>query len=141
MTTPPRLPADAAEHPLVEPELRGYTRWPGMLLMLSPFVISPLVALINQEVAYVVVPWACYRGVAGWVRVVPAVALIVLLALALVSFRDWRRVGGGTAADQATVADRVRFVALAGLGVTGISALAVSWQWIATWMVLPCLRS
>jgi len=142
MTVPPRIPAvDASPADESASELRGYTRWPGILLMLAPFVVSPLVALVNEEVAYVVVPWACYRDAAGWVRVVPLVSLVVLIALALVSFGDWRRVGGGTAANDATVADRIRFVALAGLGVTGISALAVVWQWVATWMVHPCLRS
>jgi len=141
MTTPPRVPVDADEHPLVEPELRGYTRWPGMLVMLAPLVVSPLVALINEEVAYVVVPWACYHETAGWVRVVPAVSLIVLIVLALVSLRDWRRVGGGTTAERATIADRVRWVALAGLGVTGISTLAVGSFRVATWMVFPCARS
>lgn len=109
--------------------------------MLAPFVLSPVVALVNEEVAYAVVPWACYRGAAAWVRVVPLVSLLVLIALALLSLRDWRRVGRGTATDDATIADRTRFVALAGLGITGISMLAVVWQWIATWMVQPCLRA
>lgn len=109
--------------------------------MLAPFVVSPLVALTNEEVSYFVVPWACYRDAAGWLRVVPIASLFVLVILGLVSLRDWRRTGGGTAAEEATVADRTRFVALAGLGVTGICALAVLWQLIATFVVHPCLRS
>ena len=140
MTTPPRHPVDAARDEPA-PEHRVYTRWPGVFLMIAPFVLSPLVALVSEEVAYVVVPWGCYRDAAGWVRVVPAIFLVVLIVLALVSFRDWRRVGGGTAADEATIADRTRFVALAGLGVTAISALMVVFQWVATWLVFPCSRS
>lgn len=140
MTLPPRPPAvDPRDEPL--PELRGYTRWPGIFAMVAPFVVSPLIALANEEVAYVVVPWACYRDAAGWLRLVPLVSLVGLVALALLSARDWRRTGGGTATDAATIAERTRFVALAGLGVTGISALAVLWQWLATWMVHPCSPS
>lgn len=140
MTTPPRPPLiDARED--APAELRAYTRWPGIFVMIAPFVVSPIVALVNEGVAYVVVPWACYRDAAGWLRVVPVVSLIVLAVLASISLRDWRRTGGGTETAEATVADRTRFVALAGLGVTGISALAVLWQFIATWVVHPCLRS
>ena len=140
MTVPPRTPPiDARDE--TPHELRSYTRWPGIFLMLAPFVVSPLVALVNEEVAYVVVPWACYRDAAGWLSVVPIVSLLLLAGLALVAFRDWRRAGGGTAAEQDTVADRTRFVALAGLGVTGISMLAVAWQLLAMWMVHPCSRA
>lgn len=142
MTVPPRVPAaERPPHDVPPPELRTYTRWPGIFAMIAPFVVSPLVALTNEEVSYVVVPWACYRDAAAWLRVVPILSLVVLAVLALLSLRDWRRTGGGTETSDATVADRTRFVALAGLGITGISGLAVLWQFIATWVVHPCLRS
>ena len=143
MTTPSPRPFDSRDTARDDAprELRAYTRWRGILAMLAPFVVSPIVALANQGIAYVSVPWACYRDAAGWLRVVPAASLVVLIGLALLSWRDWRRVGGGMHTDDATVADRTRFVALAGLGVTGLSALAVLWQFIAMWVVHPCLRS
>lgn len=120
---------------------RTYMRWPGILMLAAGIVIAPLVALINEEVAYVVVPWACHRGAPLLIRIVPAISLVVVVVLGLVSLRDWRRAGRGTHTDDATLADRTRFIALAGIGLSGLSALMILWSWIATWMLSPCARS
>lgn len=59
----------------------------------------------------------------------------------MVAYRDWRATGGGVDDDQASVASRTRFLAIAGMGIGVLSSLLVIAQWAAIVVFAPCMRA
>lgn len=101
---------------------------------------GPLAALTQLQVNYALVRWACDRGIEWSLHVVALVALLVTLAAALLSWRNWWRAGGGFEDGGAGVLPRSRFMALVGLMLGLLSALVVVAQWIPVFLYNPCDR-
>jgi hypothetical protein len=83
---------------------------------------APLVALAYLEVSYSLTPRACRSGQKSELILGTAIALILSMAAAWVAWRTWRVVAGAAASDEIS---RTRFMALAGLGVSGLMALFI----------------
>ena len=115
-------------------------RWPGLLSLALGMTLGPVAALINEELIYVSAMWACGRGTRWPVNLVPLLCLIVTLGMLHVSYRNWKRVGEGVDVEAATIDSRTRFLSIAGIGVSAISALLILAQWLALLVFEPCMR-
>jgi|KBSSwiStaDraftv2_1062776.scaffolds.fasta_scaffold93993_3 hypothetical protein len=99
-----------------------------VMLRTSPvLVIAPLLALGEQALAFALVPLACAAQAGPWLHAVPAAALALGLALALVTSYSAR-----AAPPQRTLLGRLASV-MAWLSVVVLLAL-----WLPVWVLEPC---
>jgi len=100
---------------------------------------SPTVALINQQVIYAANMWACGHGLHAVLHIIPAVCVLVTLALAADSFVIWR--SEHRRSDPGPVTERVRFIALVGVAVSIFSSVVIIAQWASIFTFDPCMRA
>ena len=117
------------------------TRWPGLLTLTLGVVLGPIAALVNEELIYVSNMWACGTGGQLVMHVVPLVCLLVTVGAGFLAWSDWVRVGRGVEDEAATVDSRSRFLALAGMGISALSALIILGQWLAIFVFGACMRA
>ena len=107
--------------------------WAGVLA-------GPLATLTQLQVNYALVLWACGAGREWALHLVSLLALLVTFAACLLSWRNWRRAGGGWEDGGAGVVPRSRFMSVVGLLISVLTALVVVAQWIAVFFYDPCER-
>ena len=131
-----------ATRPVVEPNERArLTRWPGLLGLTLGVVVGPIAVLLNEELIYVTNMWACGTGKQMAMHVVPIICLTLTLGAGLLAWRDWDHVGRGVEDEAATVDSRSRFLALAGMAISALSALIILAQWLAIFVFGACMRA
>lgn len=122
-------------------EIVRFTRWPGLLRLTLGVVLGPIAALANEELIYVTNMWACGARTQWTMHFVPLVCLLVTVAAGFISWSDWVSVGRGLEEEEATVDARSRFLALAGMGISALSALIILAQWLAIFVFGACMRA
>jgi hypothetical protein len=102
---------------------------------------GPLVFLLNLEVSYVMVDWACNSGNEWALHLVHLVSLAAVVAGTLLGAALWRRVGRSWPDPGVSSDSRSRL--LAALGTLGGVAFAISIvaQWITVMVLGACLRN
>ena len=126
----------------VRPEAPAREHPPVSDLALWTSVLSgPVVFLLNLEVSYVMVDWACNTGHEWALHLVHLVSLATVVAGTLLGAALWRRVGRSWPDSDGGSDSRSRL--LAALGTLGGVAFAVSIvaQWITVMVLGACPRS
>jgi hypothetical protein len=113
-------------------------RQPGETLRLWIGVLAgPLVALLEQEVLYLLVPDACARGHELPLHLAALTALLLIVGAGLLALREWRRVAEeahGTGGPRA----RSRFMAAVGMLTSIIFGLGIAAHWLAVIVLGAC---
>lgn len=120
------------------PALSRFDRWPGILGLAYGLVGAPLSALLMQVSAYAGVQWACGHGTVAVVHIIPAIFIALAGAAAWISWRDWTTVGRIGRAENATITDRTRFVAVAGIVLSLYSIVIILAMWLPLVIFDPC---
>jgi hypothetical protein len=105
-----------------------------------PILVTPLVVLAQQSVNYALVAFECAQQQRLPVHLVAAVALAVTLAGVGVAWRAWRAVGVAAPEDTGDPQSRTRFLAIVGVSVSALMALAIAAQWLTAAFISPCIR-
>ncbi len=126
----------------VRPESDSHERSPvSEIALWTSVLLGPLMFLLNLEVNYAVVDWACNTG-NGWVlHVAHATSLVIIASGVLLGVVLWRRTGGGWPDTSGGPVPRSRLLAVVGtLGCVlfGVSLIA---HWIPVWILGSCLRA
>jgi hypothetical protein len=100
-------------------------------------VAVPVLALIDQSVAYTTSVWACAHQNTLVVHAVHVSFLIVAIIGAIVAAHRWRA-SAGAAGENDSLA-RVHFLAGLATGAASLSALAIAAMWAVTWVLRPCV--
>lgn len=122
------------------PALSRFDRWPGILGLAYGLVGAPISALLMQVSAYAGVQWACGHRTVAVVHIIPAIFISLAAGAAWISWRDWTTVGRIGRAENATVTDRTRFVALAGIILSLYSIVIILAMWLPLVIFDPCQR-
>jgi hypothetical protein len=102
---------------------------------------GPLVFLLNLQVNYVMVDWACNSGNDWSLHVVHLTSLILCVGVALLGLTLLRRAGGGGPDSGGGSASRSRLLATVGLLGGALFAVSILAQWIAMMVLGTCLRA
>jgi len=116
-------------------------RWRGLPNLTLGVVLGPFVTLLNQGVVYAVTSSACGRNLRGVLHIVSAICLLVVAVGGTGAYRNWRAEGRSTEDEHDGVTSRVRFLALLGMTISGISVLLILAQWLAIFTFGPCQRA
>jgi hypothetical protein len=104
---------------------------------MTPFlgiVVAPLVFLTSLSAVYALAPWACATQRHGWLNLVPAAALIVVVVALALSWRELRAAPGPEIESK-----RQRFLACVSLGESALFTVAVVAQWLVQASLSPCI--
>ncbi|HEY9024744.1 MAG TPA: hypothetical protein VIO33_22960 [Burkholderiaceae bacterium] len=96
--------------------------WPALLL-------APLLALLEQALAYALSTPLCQRQMGPWLHLVPAVSLVLVLVCSALALVDWRRRAGQPAG---------RFISGVSLGMGALCALTIAAMWVPIGWLSPC---
>lgn len=118
-----------------------FSRWPGLLALSAGWLLPFVVVLLSQSIAYMALPWACARQQRLPLHIVPIVALLAIGWCGVTALLDWRRAGGGSEEERATVLSRSRFLSLLGIWSALFAALIQIVMWIPIFVFDPCMRS
>ena len=102
---------------------------------------SPLAFLLNLEVSYVMVDWACTSGHAWVLHAVHLGSLALAAGAALIGVSLWRQLDGAWPDAGGGSASRSRFLAAIGTFVGLLVAISIVAQWIPVMMLGPCPRA
>jgi RsiW-degrading membrane proteinase PrsW (M82 family) len=105
--------------------------WAGVL-------VGPTAMLMQLEINYALVPWACGTGHTWPLHVVSLFALVVTVAAGFLAYRIWRRVPTGE--DSGGALARSRFMAAVGVLISLLMALVIVAQWLPVFFHSPCER-
>jgi hypothetical protein len=105
-----------------------------------PIVVPPLAALAQQSSMYALVARECAEQQRLPLHVVAAIALLVTLFGVAVAWRHWSAVGVAAPEDSGDARSHTRFLAIVGIAVSAIMALAVIAMWATSAFVAPCMR-
>jgi len=112
---------------------------PGRLL--AGVLAGPLAMLVQLQVNYALVNWACDAARWEWaLHLVALLALLVTAGAGLLSWHNWRRAGGVWEDEGAGVIPRSRFLAAVGILISALLSLVIIAQWIPVFIHGPCQR-
>jgi hypothetical protein len=110
-----------------------FSLWAGLLL-------PPVAWALQQSTLYTMVPWACQTGHFFALHAVSVAAIIVAGLGSFVSWRNWERAGREQSDDdRAGALPRTRFMSVLGLVAGGFFALVIFAQWLASFVLHPCM--
>jgi hypothetical protein len=118
-----------------QPELSN----PGSLLALWYGVLAGPIAFMTQfQLKFMMVPWACAIGSQIWLDVVTVIALTFPITAGLLSWRMWIAAGPSLEDEQGGQVGRTRAMAICGLALSAMFALAMVAQMIPVWIIGAC---
>jgi hypothetical protein len=110
-----------------------WSLWVGVL-------VPPLAMLIQLQVNYSLVYWACGTTHTWGLHLVSLLTLALTVACGLLALRNWRLAGGETDDEGAGVIPRSRFMALVGIMESALITLVLIAQWIPIFVYGACQR-
>ncbi len=105
--------------------------WAGVL-------VGPLAALMQLEVNYALVLWACSHRSTWPLHLVSILALLLTIAAGLLPLRLWQRLA--VAEDGPGPQGRAKLMAVVGLLISIMMSLVIIAQWLAVFIHDPCER-
>jgi hypothetical protein len=109
----------------------------GGRALVAAYLLPPLAALLQLQVAYMSVPHACRHGTTA-LHVESALALLVGSSGVLAGWRVRRAAGGGWDAKDADPAARTRFLATVGMLLGVLFVLVSVAMWLPILFLDPC---
>jgi hypothetical protein len=104
-----------------------------------PAFLAPLVALLDQSVAYALVPWACATQNAHAIDGVHLFFLATIVLATLPAWADARRYRATlTPNDAGEAGGRPRMMSVVSALAGALSALVIVALWAPQWFLSPC---
>lgn len=114
--------------------------WLEVTLQWLSVVGPPIAAFAQQQLAYSLVSPACLKRAPILLHVPTLVMLALIGGAAWYSWREWKRHDAQRASNDHGYAASLRFFALLGLTMCGISTILLVAQWLPTLFLDPCIQ-
>jgi hypothetical protein len=122
-----------------EAKEREEKSWGALLAQWTGLLAGPVAWLLQLQVAYTLVPWACAHDQQSIsLHVVTIVALLLCVGGAFVSWREWQRAGRDLPGAEGGPTPRSRFMAVMGLATSAFFLLVILMQGVASFILHPC---
>lgn len=117
---------------------KEFERAGGIFALWAGLLAAPLAFLLNLQISYMLVPWACSTGHTSWLHVASFGSLLLALLGAFIAWRNWQKSGRGWRSEGGGAVARSRFMAVVGLMNGGLFSLIILAQWAANFIIGPC---
>ena len=113
-------------------------RKPSTAALWIGILTGPLTLAAEQELNFILVQWACVNGAQWVLHLVALIALIIVLIAAAIAFSCWRTAGRVGPNDTGGMPGAARFLALGGLILSLMFAMAIVWHGVETFLIGVC---
>lgn len=117
---------------------REFGRERGKFWLTLGLLGAPAAWFVQLQAAYLMVYVSCATGGRLPYHLVSVLMLAAALACAVLSWRNWQRVGGAEPDERAGVVPRTRFLAALGVLMGALFCLAIVAQWAPAFVLPPC---
>lgn len=116
------------------------THWEhvGLVMLIGGFLLPPFAWLLDLQVSYAMVKWACENDRRDLVLLMPLGSLALLAFGAWLSWSRWTMLRGTAEPDGGGIEDRSYFLAVAGLGMSAVFALLILTSLAPRYFLSPC---
>lgn len=118
---------------------REYSEPKGIVRLWAVLLAGPLSWAAGLGLDYSLVIVACESGSNAWLHLVSLITLVVASTGAWIAHREWRRLGGGVPGERVGRVERSRFMAALGVMTGVFFSLVIIAQWIASFVLHPCM--
>jgi hypothetical protein len=113
--------------------------WAGDTALWFGVLGPPIIALVHQQAEYLLVPKYCHTGSALWLHLVSLVCLAIAALAGITAWSCLARAPSSGQPNPEPPVQRPNFMALVGLASSGLGALIIIAQAVATFMLDPCI--
>jgi hypothetical protein len=117
---------------------RSYWEHVGLAKLIGGVLLPPFAWLLDLQVSYATVKWACAADARTVLLLLPLGSLAILAAATWMSWSSWTRLRGEASLDGARVEDRSYFLALAGLAMSALFLLLILTSFAPRYFLSPC---
>ena len=110
----------------------------GLLLLIGGVLIPPFAWLLEMQISYAMVKWACENDRRGLLLAMPAGSLALVALAAAMSWSCLTKVRRHADEDGGRIEDRSYFLAVAGLGMSAIFGLLILASYAPRYFFSPC---
>lgn len=120
-------------------DVRRFREGRGVAALWFAVLAGPLAWMLGLNAGYGLVRVACARDGMLYLHAISLLTLLLALAGGWVARREWKRSGGEWPGEEGGTLPRSRFMAALGLLASGLFALVIVAQWIASFFLNPCM--
>jgi hypothetical protein len=111
----------------------------GSLALWTGLLCGPIAWLLQLQIGYILIPWACAHDVqAISLHIVTVAALLLTLAGGFINWRNWQRTGKEELDGEGGTVSRSRFMAVLGIFTSAMFFLTILVQGMASFILHPC---
>lgn len=117
---------------------RHYWEDVGLMKLVGAFLLAPFAWLLDLEVSYATVKWACENDARYVLLLVPIASLSMIAVAGWMSWSCWRSLHGQANLQGPRMEDRSYFLAFAGLAMTAVFGLLIITSLAPRYFLSPC---
>ena len=110
----------------------------GLMLLIGGFLLAPLAWLLDLQISYAVLKWACANDRRDLVLLIPLGSLALIGVGSWMSWSCWTKLRGTANQDGGQMEDRSYFLAIAGLAMNAVFALLIVTSYAPRYFLSPC---
>jgi hypothetical protein len=108
------------------------------LMAIAAIVLAPFAWLLDMQISYAMVKWACENDRRELLLLMPLGSLTLVGVAAVMSWSTLKRVGDNAVEDGGHQEDRSYFLAVAGIGMSALFALLILTSVVPRYVLSPC---
>jgi hypothetical protein len=117
---------------------RTYWEHVGLTLLIGGFLLAPFAWLLDLQVSYAMLKWACEHDRRDLVLLMPVGSLALIALGSGMSWSCWVKLRGAAEQEGGRMEDRSYFLALAGLAMNAVFALLILTSYAPRYFLSPC---
>jgi hypothetical protein len=117
---------------------QGYWEHVGLVKLVAGFLLPPFAWLLDLQVSYATVKWACAADKRSVILLVPLGSIALVLLGAWLSWSCWTMLRDEANSEGARHEDRSYFLALAGLSMSAVFVLLILTSYFGRYFLSPC---
>lgn len=117
---------------------RTYWEHVGLTLLIGGFLLAPFAWLLDLQVSYAMVKWACENDRRDLLLLTPAGSLALIALATWMSWSCWTKLRDQAEEEGGRMEDRSYFLALAGLAMNAVFGLLILTSYVPRYFLSPC---
>jgi hypothetical protein len=119
-------------------EARHHWEHVGLMMLVGSVLLPPFAWLLDMQVSYALVKWACAHGRRDVLLMMPLGSLALVATAGWMAWSCWRALQREASPGGARMEDRSYFLALTGLAMTAVFGLLILASLAPRYLLSPC---
>ena len=119
-------------------EARHYWEHVGLAKLVAGFLLAPFAWLLDLQVSYATVKWACAADQPGVMLLLPLGSLALIALGTWLSWSTWAMLRSDASLEGARMEDRSYFLAVSGLAMNAVFLLLIVTSYAPRYLLSPC---